>query len=582
MKWITGSIRNKIMATFLAGLAVVLASALYGFGSGRAGLGEIDLINDTAVQAGFTVAHMESRFKVQVQEWKNVLLRGSDPKGLEKYWAGFVKEEQEVRAAGQAAIKLSNNVKVKALVVDFLAAHEEMGRKYRIGLDAFKSAGFAAAAGDAAVKGMDRAPTEILEQAVKASREGAETGMAAALKDTLHAFNVGVVLMLSLALATAIVAGWVLMRAVVRPVIDAERVATAIAGGDLTITVETGTHDEIGRLLGRLGEMQQHLNQTIGTIKTISDTVGSAAQEIAQGHADLSSRTEEQASSLEETAASMEEMTATVSQNAENAKKANQLVAGTSDIAQKGGNVVRKVVQSMDGISGSSKKIADIIGVIDGIAFQTNILALNAAVEAARAGEQGRGFAVVASEVRNLAQRSAAAAKEIKDLITDSAAKVDSGTREVAEAGKTMQEIVESVGQVSSLIAEISAASQEQAQSIAQVSDTVQQLEKVTQQNAAMVEEATAASSSLDQQAATLTRSVAIFKLAAAHHVAAATAVKPAAAAIRPASVIALPRKAPKQPAMLEQHGESAHAKPGRVARAAAGGNARVEGWEEF
>jgi len=241
--------------------------------------------------------------------------------------------------------------------------------------------------------------------------------------------------------------------------------------------------------------------------------VNTASREIAQGNSDLSTRTEEQASALEQTSASMQQITATVGQNAQNAKQANELAAQASEIASRGGQAMQAVVTTMDGIAESSRKIADIIGVIDGIAFQTNILALNAAVEAARAGEQGRGFAVVASEVRSLAQRSAAAAKEIKGLITDSVAKVDAGSAQVDSAGATIEEIVGSVKKVTGLIAEITATSQEQAQGIGQVSETMTQLEKVTQQNAAMVEEASAAAGSLEEQSKALASAVGVFQL---------------------------------------------------------------------
>jgi methyl-accepting chemotaxis protein len=302
-------------------------------------------------------------------------------------------------------------------------------------------------------------------------------------------------------------------RVVARPLRVAVDAADRVATGDLSVRLEVRSEDELGQLAGALNRTVGQLNEIVSRIKSSSDTVGTAAQEIAQSHADLSSRTEQQASSLEETAASMEQMTATVAQNAENAKKANELAKQASGVAQEGGQAVREVVGTMDGITASSKKIGDIIGVIDGIAFQTNILALNAAVEAARAGEQGRGFAVVASEVRNLAQRSAAAAKEIKGLIGDSVVKVEAGSRQVEMAGRTVEEIVASVKKVSALVAEITSASAEQSQSIAQVSDTVQQLEKVTQQNAAMVEQATAASANLDEQAQAMTKAVGSFKL---------------------------------------------------------------------
>jgi methyl-accepting chemotaxis protein len=293
----------------------------------------------------------------------------------------------------------------------------------------------------------------------------------------------------------------------------AVRVAESLAKGDLAVKVEPRSQDELGRLMFALRDTVRQLATIVGRIKTTSDMVATASREIAQANTDLSSRTERQASALEETSSSMEEMTATVGQNAQNAEKANELAVQASGVATKGGQVVRAAVSTMNGITESSRKIADITGVIDGIAFQTNILALNAAVEAARAGEQGRGFAVVASEVRNLAQRSAAAAKEIKELINESVSKVDAGSRQVNDAGRTMDEIVDSVAKVSSLISEITAASREQAQGIAQVSETVTQLEKVTQQNAAMVEEASAAAGSLEEQSRALGDAVSAFRL---------------------------------------------------------------------
>ena len=290
-------------------------------------------------------------------------------------------------------------------------------------------------------------------------------------------------------------------------------VARTVASGDLSSQIEVRSRDETGQLLQALKDMNTSLVGIVGEVRRGTDTIATASSQIAAGNQDLSSRTEQQASSLQETAASMEELTSTVQQNAENARQANQLAVSASSVAVRGGAVVSQVVQTMGEINTSSKKIVDIIGVIDGIAFQTNILALNAAVEAARAGEQGRGFAVVAAEVRSLAQRSAAAAKEIKGLIDDSVQKVGEGSRQVAQAGQTMQEIVQSVQRVTDIMAEIQAASQEQTSGIGQINQAITQMDQVTQQNAALVEQAAAAAASLQEQAGALSQVVGVFQL---------------------------------------------------------------------
>lgn len=315
------------------------------------------------------------------------------------------------------------------------------------------------------------------------------------------------------ALALGVVLAWILTRSITKPLSYAVSVARVVASGDLTSQIQVDSRDETGQLLQALKDMNDSLTASITQVRSGVDTIATASNQIASGNLDLSSRTEEQASSLEETASSMEELTSTVKQNADNARQANQLAVTASGVAEKGGAVVSKVVDTMDGINASSKKIVDIIGVIDGIAFQTNILALNAAVEAARAGEQGRGFAVVASEVRSLAQRSAAAAKEIKTLIDDSVSKADTGSKLVAEAGATMVEVVDSVKRVTDIMSEIMAASQEQSAGIEQVNQAIGQMDQVTQQNAALVEEAAAAAESLNEQAANLAQAVSIFKL---------------------------------------------------------------------
>jgi methyl-accepting chemotaxis protein len=325
--------------------------------------------------------------------------------------------------------------------------------------------------------------------------------------------------LLQITLVSAIVAvfgvafAWWTTRSITRPLRESVAAADAVAAGDLTVQIAARSTDELGQLMAALARMTERLRTVVGEIREATDAVGTASKEIAQGNADLSQRTEEQASSLEETASSMEELTSTVKQNADNAKQANQLAINASGIAVEGGAVVGKVVHTMGSISESSKRIADIISVIDGIAFQTNILALNAAVEAARAGEQGRGFAVVASEVRSLAQRSAAAAKEIKTLIDDSVSKVESGARLVTDAGGTMAEVVQAVKQVTDIMAEITAASLEQSSGIEQVNQAIVQMDQVTQQNAALVEESAAAAESMEDQARQLAQVVAVFKV---------------------------------------------------------------------
>ncbi len=304
-----------------------------------------------------------------------------------------------------------------------------------------------------------------------------------------------------------------LIGSITKPLNYAVDIAQHIADGDLTQHIHSDSNDETGKLLDALKNMNEHLIQTVGEVRIGTDTIATASSQIAAGNLDLSSRTEEQASSLEETASAMEELTSTVKQNADNAGQANQLVVAASDYAVKGQVVVGQVVDTMGSIKESSRKIVDIIGVIDGIAFQTNILALNAAVEAARAGEQGRGFAVVATEVRNLAQRSASAAKEIKTLIDDSVEKVDAGGKLVDSAGATMIQIVTSVKQVADIMSEIAAASHEQSDGIEQVNQAVMQMDETTQQNAALVEQAAAAAASMQNQAANLAETVSVFKL---------------------------------------------------------------------
>jgi methyl-accepting chemotaxis protein-1 (serine sensor receptor) len=363
--------------------------------------------------------------------------------------------------------------------------------------------------------------------------------------------------------------GMLLVRSIVNAINVAVNVADRIANGNVGNRIDVNSNDELGQLLTALNTMDHKLVEIVSSVRTTADAVGSAAGELSQGNDDLSSRTQEQASALEETASSMEEMTATVKQNADNARQANQLAAGAREQAERGGMVVQRAIGAMGEINDASRRIADIISVIDEIAFQTNLLALNAAVEAARAGEQGRGFAVVATEVRNLAQRSASAAKEIKGLINDSVDKVKAGSALVDESGQTLSEIMDSVKKVTDIVAEIAAASQEQSAGIEQVNNAVTQMDGVTQQNAALVEQAAASSKAMQQQASELVQQINFFKSSGQGHSAAPSNFASARPAQRPKVVTSsAARAAPAQ------------ARPMPVSRARASGDDHV--WQEF
>jgi methyl-accepting chemotaxis protein-1 (serine sensor receptor) len=469
-------------------------------------------------QAIDTARSAQVEFKIQVQEWKNTLLRGGDPAQFDKYSKAFVKGGETTRAELQRLNTLLAKLNMPTpLVDDAIQTQKQLVERYMTALKQYDSANPESAhVVDALVKGMDREPTKKIDDIV--AYIGVQARKLAADIDAENdaADKRAVTTMFATVLVTMVI-GCVsvlsLIRSITTPLNEAVGLAQMVADGDLRTEVTARTSDEIGDLLRALKLMQANLSNIVGKVRTGTETIHMAASEIATGNLDLSSRTEEQASSLEETAASMVQLTTTVKQNNENAEQACQLAAAASNVAQKGGQAVEQMVQTMGSINESSRKIVDIIGVIDGIAFQTNILALNAAVEAARAGEQGRGFAVVASEVRNLAQRSAAAAKEIKELIGDSVGRVEAGSRLVGQAGTTMDEVVASVQRVTAIIGEISIASGEQRDGIEQISTAINSMDSVTQQNAALVEQAAAAADALEQQAASLQDAVSIFKL---------------------------------------------------------------------
>ncbi len=350
------------------------------------------------------------------------------------------------------------------------------------------------------------------------SVQGALDAQTVSAEQSVAASTIFTEAMSAVALLFSVVIAWLTARSITVPVNAAVKVAQTVAAGDLTSTIVVTSKDETGQLLQALKDMNGSLATMVAEVRTGTETIATASSEIASGNLDLSSRTEQQAASLEETASSMEELTSTVKQNSENAAQANKMAQAASEVAARGGAVVSQVVDTMNAINTSAKKIADIISVIDGIAFQTNILALNAAVEAARVGEQGRGFAVVATEVRNLAQRSAAAAKEIKGLINDSVENVETGSKLVSQAGSTMDEIVDSIRRVTDIMTEIAAASIEQGSGIEQVNQAVSQMDQVTQQNAALVEQAAAAAASLQDQAHGLSQQMSVFKISADSH----------------------------------------------------------------
>ncbi|MGK5050866.1 methyl-accepting chemotaxis protein [Janthinobacterium sp. RB2P8] len=457
-------------------------------------------------------------FKIQVQEWKNILLRGGEAAAFQRYREAFVasgaqtrKELQSLQAM-MAALKLDT-----ASVEQALQAHDALGVSYLAALQKYDGArADSAQAVDALVKGMDREPTRQIDAIVAGIGKQSRTLMAQMTEQDVAAHRSATLAMLATVLVTLVVGSvtvWWLIRSITVPLGAAVGIAQQVAAGDLRAVVADSGGDEIGDLLRALKTMSGNLAAIVGRVREGTDAIATASIQIASGNMDLSSRTEEQASSLEETAASMIELTTTVRQNNDNADQARQLAGGASEVAQRGGEAVAQMVQTMGSINASSKRIVDIIGVIDGIAFQTNILALNAAVEAARAGEQGRGFAVVATEVRNLAHRSAEAAREIKQLIGESVRTVEEGSVLAGQAGQTMNDVVASVQRVNAIIGEIAVASGEQHDGIEQLSIAISQMDGVTQQNAALVEQAAAAADALQQQAAGLADAVSVFKL---------------------------------------------------------------------
>ncbi|WER47760.1 methyl-accepting chemotaxis protein [Cupriavidus sp. WKF15] len=502
----------KLPLAFAAALLVMFAGALYGLSTLNSSIDEYNNVVLQRVEEERLVTAMLVDFKEQVQEWKNTILRGHDAARLEKHWSAFAAREKAVRERGALLGKRLAEGKSRELVTQFNRAHEAMGAGYRRGFEAFKAADFDPTAGDRVVAGVDREPARLLEEAARliaadTAAVSAQTAAAASRAATLS-----YVLMFA-AFVCGLAGAMLFSRTLTRPLSRALNVAQTVAKGDLSTRIDTRGKDEIAALMHALHDMQHSLSEVVGLVRRNAEGVAAASSQIANGNFDLSARTEQQAASLEQTAASMDELTATVRTNAENVEQASHQTTVARDIARRSADMMGDVVTTMQEIADRSAKVADIVGVIEGIAVQTNLLALNAAVEAARAGEQGRGFAVVANEVRTLAQRSAVASREIKVLIEVAVERVAAGHALVGNAGGTIEEMTAAMAQVSRFVNEMAAASGEQSNGIEQVNMAVGQLDQVTQQNAALVEEASAATQSMAEQARALREAVAVFRL---------------------------------------------------------------------
>ena len=441
------------------------------------------------------------------------LLNLADAMGAERAAKEATEYRRQLKAAQASYLKLKAESEGEQKLI--VAARDRLAEYIKAADLAIELGSVDVNTGTAAMQTADQAYLEMsknLADVVETERKLAEEIFESA-RASYHTAWITMLVLAVIAVVVSVLAAMILARGIVARLHMAIGSAEALARGDLTHRLKIDSADEVGQMQAALANSNEQLAKLVGAVRQITESVTAASSEIARGNQNLSERTEEQASSLEQTSASLEELTTTVRQNVDSARQASQLAAAASGAAGKGGKVVSEVVDTMNGIAGASKKISEITAVIDGIAFQTNLLALNAAVEAARAGEQGRGFAVVASEVRNLAQRSATAAKEIKGLIEDSVKRTESGSALVGRAGEAMKEIVDAVKQVGQIIGAITVASQEQSNGIDQVNQAMSAIDGVTQQNAALVEEAAAAAASLKEQAAELTAAVVAFKL---------------------------------------------------------------------
>ncbi len=505
----------KLPLAFGIVLLLMLAGGLFGIFKLSTSINQYDVEVRALVDAERKASEAESRFSKAVQAWKNILLRGKDPAKLKQYESEFQTDMGEVNALGMQLQSALAEGPAKTMVVQMLGAIPAAHEKYAKALEAFKTSDFSPSEGDKAASGADRKIGQLLrDMQDRISKDAAAVSASTSASAQRNAM-LSIAVMLVIAVLGMVGSLWLVRGILAQLGADpsvAAALAQKVASGDLLVPIQLKGGDTLS-LMAQLGSMQASLYKVVSHVRSSSEAVLSASAEISSNNNSVSARTEKQASALEETAASMEELGSTVRQNSDTTRRANALAENASTIAAKGGAVVAQVVDTMKGINESSRKIADIISVIDGIAFQTNILALNAAVEAARAGEQGRGFAVVASEVRSLAGRSADAAKEIKSLINASVERVAHGSALVDQAGATMTEVVESIRLVTDLMAEISTASREQAAGVSQIGEAVTQMDKNTQQNSAMVEEMAAAALGLKSLAQELVQAVSVFNL---------------------------------------------------------------------
>ena len=561
------SLQFKVLFLVAGAMVTAAAVSVGALTQVYASIRDLDRISREDFTTQQTLALAMSDFKTQVQDWKNVLIRGKDAGEQQKQWAAFEKAERETVDRLKEARSGTPHDKVRAKIEEALAGHKAAGEVYRKAYEAYKGGGMEA--GDNVARGVDRKVSAAMEEAERAAQDMGAQATSVAVKSADRAYYVAIAGTVAAMLASLVLLYFFIRRAVLAPISTAVRFSERLAEGDLTADIRSGAKDETGHLLRMMGKMKDSLANVVSQVRSSADSVVTASGQVSAGTTDLSQRTEEQASSLEETAASMEELASTVKQNADNAREANELARSASKRAEQGGAEVVRVVSTMTEISDSAKKITDIVSVIDSIAFQTNILALNAAVEAARAGEQGRGFAVVASEVRSLAQRSAQAAKEIKDLIGNSVQKVATGTELVEQAGDTIQALVIDVKRVSDLMASIAEASAEQARGVQQVNKTVTEMDKVVQQNASAVQQSAAAAEGMRQQAESLVRAVGAFRLTTQDRLGEVPGLAHAAPAAAPA-----PSRAP---ALAVSRAAPVRARAAQPAAAAAG-----DDWEEF